>query len=134
LPILLNFLSIPAPPGPAAEFLRLPHFHGEKTRAAREYSQLDKGTQVKMPENWAKMKIFLWHCGFSSQKQRFLRSAGKFMAFSLPLPRNGPDLAYFGVVVEATFLSRAKSRDQGGRLSPPIPSPLFKKSLTLQHG
>jgi len=72
LPILLNFLSIPAPPGPAAEFLRLPHFHGEKTRAAREYSQLGKGTQVKMPENWAKMKFFLWHCGFSGQKQRFL--------------------------------------------------------------
>jgi len=24
-----------------------------------------------MLENWAKMKIFFWHCGFSGQKQRF---------------------------------------------------------------
>jgi len=74
LPILLNFLSIPAQPGPAAEFLHLPHVYGEKTRAARQYSQLGYGTQVKMRKNQGKMKIFSGHCGFFGQKQRFLPS------------------------------------------------------------
>jgi len=71
LPILLIFLSIPAQPGPAAKLLRLPHFHGEKIRAERDYSQVAKITQVKMRKNQGKMKIFSGDCGFSGQKQQF---------------------------------------------------------------
>lgn len=71
MPILLNFLSIPAQPGPAAEFFRLPHFYSEKTRAVRDYSQVARGTQAEMRKNLGKMKIFPSDCGIFGQKQWF---------------------------------------------------------------
>jgi len=60
LPILLSFLSIPAQPGPAAEFLQLPHFASEKIPAEGDYSQVRKITQVKMRKNQGKNEDFLW--------------------------------------------------------------------------
>jgi len=117
LPILLNFLSIPAAPGPATEFLRLPHFHGEKTRAAPEYSQVGKGTQVKMLENWAKMKIFLWHCGFSGQKQRF---------FGRPPPDFWP-FRVLALAMAQIWLISAPLQGLASRLSASRRRPLLKK-------
>jgi hypothetical protein len=63
LPILLIFLSIPAQPGPAAEFLLLPHFSAEEIRAEREYSQVRIITQAKIGEKSGKNEDFyrrLW--------------------------------------------------------------------------
>src|SRR4029077_2651380 len=90
-----EFSFHPGAAGTSRGFLRLPHFHGEKTRAAPEYSQVGKGTQVKMLENWAKMKIFFWHCGFSGQKQRFF---GRLPPDFRPFPGACLGMARIGLI------------------------------------
>src|SRR5262249_34515458 len=58
------------------EFFRLPHVYSEKTRAARDYSQVSLITQAETRKNQGKTKIFSHNCGFSGQKRRFSSLAG----------------------------------------------------------
>jgi hypothetical protein len=69
LPILLNFLSIPAQPGPASNLFDYPIFLAKKFGPFRNIANSVRERKLKCAKNKGKMKISLEDCGFSSQKR-----------------------------------------------------------------
>jgi len=67
-----EFSFHPGAAGTSLEFFRLPHVYSEKTRAARDYSQVSLITQAKIRKKSGKNEDFLAQLWIFQPKTTFL--------------------------------------------------------------